>query len=85
VLPGHTKLSDFREQNKKIFEYILVIYSENFRTRKVLGGLRDIGEDSFADECLLYAAFRRAWGTREKFCTLLPVTMFHGVSSRMLD
>ena len=78
-------MSDFRQQDMTIFEYILVMYSETFRTRKVLERLRDIGEDSFFEECFLYAAFRRAWGTREKFCKLLPVTIFYGLSSRMLD
>lgn len=44
------------------------MYSEMFRTRKVLEALRDANETTFANNTFLHGLFQDTWKAREIFC-----------------
>ncbi|KAK3329044.1 hypothetical protein B0H66DRAFT_11384 [Apodospora peruviana] len=62
-----SKRYKFREVTEKLYNAVVVMYSELFRTRKVLEGLKDAGVNEFGNDSILYRAFRETWKARDSF------------------
>ncbi|KAM7207072.1 hypothetical protein V8F33_000171 [Rhypophila sp. PSN 637] len=63
-----TKRHKFHEITERLFQGVVVMYSETFRTRKVLEGLRDANESVFGNDTSLHRVFQDTWKAREMFC-----------------
>lgn len=64
----NSKRHKFHDITERLFNGVVVMYSELFRTRKVLEGLRDARGDAFGGDAALHKDFRETWGARETFC-----------------
>ncbi|KAK4220086.1 hypothetical protein QBC37DRAFT_393867 [Rhypophila decipiens] len=62
-----TKRHKFHEITERLFQGVVVMYSETFRTRKVLEGLRDANESVFGNDTSLHRVFQDTWKAREMF------------------
>ncbi|KAK3383264.1 hypothetical protein B0T24DRAFT_42091 [Lasiosphaeria ovina] len=58
----------FRDTTKQLFDSVVVIYSEIFRSAKTLKAIRDAGQEVFGNDKDLHAIFTEAWRTRFDFC-----------------
>ncbi|KAM7222147.1 hypothetical protein V8F06_002419 [Rhypophila decipiens] len=68
VVSPSTKRHKFHEITERLFQGVVVMYSETFRTRKVLEGLRDANESVFGNDTSLHRVFQDTWKAREMFC-----------------
>ncbi|KAM7209037.1 hypothetical protein V8F20_000646 [Naviculisporaceae sp. PSN 640] len=66
--PPSAKRHKFHEITERLFQGVVVMYSETFRTRKVLESLRDVNETVFGKDPSLHGVFQGTWNAREKFC-----------------
>lgn len=75
IVSPSAKRHKFHEITERLFQGVVVMYSETFRTRKVLEGLRDANETVFGSDASLHNVFKETWKAREKFCMLAQVNM----------
>jgi hypothetical protein len=61
----------FRETTRQLFEAIIVIYSELFKTKAVVNRIRDAELNVFGGDCDLYKTYQRVWHTLPDFCKYL--------------
>jgi hypothetical protein len=65
----------FREETRRLFEAIIVIYSEVFQKKTTVERIKDAAPQVFGDDCELYTAYQKIWQMLPDFCELLQAAM----------
>jgi hypothetical protein len=65
----------FRETTRRLFEAIIVTYSEMFKTKAVIKRIRDAELSVFGGDCDLHKTYQRVWQTLPDFCKQLQAVM----------
>lgn len=61
----------FRETTRRLFEAMIVTYSELFKTKAAMKRIRDAELKVFGGDGDLHSAYQRVWQTLPDFCKLL--------------
>lgn len=72
---SNSKRHKFHDITERLFNGVVVMYSELFRTRKVLEGLRGARGDAFGNDAGLHKEFQETWAAREAFCMILLISV----------